>query len=171
MSYSILINEGQIAGRLKELAGEIEAALPEGGDVIVLALLNGALWFASDLLRLLPDRYILKTLKISSYGSGKTSSGVVTVHEPLDGFSGKTVLVLDDVIDAGLTLHTICRDLLHNGAEKVFTAVAVNKRGCRQVDFEPDFSAFTAGHEFLIGYGMDHGEKFRNLPFIAVLDD
>lgn len=170
MPHTILFSETQIRERIAALAEEIESALPQGGDIIVLALLNGALWFSADLLRRLPPRFILKTLKISSYGSGTATSGHVALHETLEDFSGKNVLVLDDVIDSGLTLLTICQKLREQGVQSIHTAVAVNKRGNRLVDFEPDFSAFAAGHEFIVGYGMDCGGQYRNLPFIAVLN-
>lgn len=169
--YSVLFSQEQIAERVEVLAREIQTALPRGEDIIVLALLNGGLWFAADLLRLLPSEFVLKTLKISSYGSDRTSSGVVTLHEPLSGFSGKITLILDDVADTGLTLARITADIRAAGAKEVYTAVAVDKQGLRQVEFVPDFSAFTAGHEFLIGYGMDYDARYRNLPFIAVLEE
>lgn len=171
MTCKVLITREQIAHRLPVLAREIETTLPGSGPVHVLVLLNGGLWFAADLLRHLPDRYILETMRVSSYGDGKTSSGKISWLQEWPDVAGKTILVLDDVIDAGHTMAAVCGELTRRKAQRVYTVVAVNKKGRREVEMEPDFSAFEAGREFLVGYGLDHAGKYRNLPCIAVLDE
>lgn len=171
MAYKVLITGEQIASRLPGLAREIETALPASGPVCVLALLNGGLWFAADLLRHLPERYILETIRVSSYGEAKTSNGEISWQQEWPDVEGKTVLVLDDVIDAGHTMAAVCGELARRKAQHIFTVVAVNKKGRREAEIEPDFAGFEAGREFLIGYGLDHAGKYRNLPCIAVLDD
>ncbi len=135
--------------------------------VMVLALLNGATWFAADLLRLLPENYCLETLRVGSYGAGYESSGLLQWQGCLPDCCGRRVLVLDDVLDSGLTLHSVVAALRAAGAEEVATAVVVDKSGRRSVPFEADFLAFRMGEAYLVGYGMDAAGRFRNLPYIA----
>ncbi len=170
MPLKTVFTREQIAARLEELAQEIHNRLGEAPRVKALAILNGGLWFAADLLRHLPLTYHLDTMRASSYGMEKNSSGTITWHQKWPDFTGQTVLIIDDVIDTGLTLSAICAKLREQGASRVYSVVAVDKRDCRQIDYHADFAAFTAGNDFLVGYGMDHAEQYRNLPFIAVLE-
>ena len=169
MPHQVLISRQEIEQRIRILAREIREKIDDGTPVAVLLLLNGALMFGSDLLRELPAHFIVDTLRVSSYGMETTSSGQVKWGDNWPDFTGKKVLVVDDVLDTGHTLQAVCNKLREKGALQVYTAVAVDKKGQRQVDCDADFVGFTAGHEFLVGYGMDYAEKYRNLPYIAVL--
>lgn len=162
-----LFTAGEIAAQVSRVAAEVQAHFGTQEPVYVLTLLNGALWFAADLLRCLPPNYIIQTVRVSSYGLNRTSSGRLTWQTPPPDVRGKRVLVADDVLDSGLTLHAVCTALREQGAAEVRTAVAVSKQGCRTIPFEADFAAFHAADVFLVGYGMDDAERYRNLPYIA----
>ncbi len=169
MNLNTLHTAEQIDKAICQQAREIERLLGSQEDIIVLPLLHGALFYAADLLRKLPCNYILSSLRVGSYGESHESSGVVHIDTPIPKVAGKIVLILDDVIDTGLTLCTIKKCLLEAGAKEVYTAVAIDKKPCRRCDFEADFVALSAESEFLIGYGLDDAERYRNLPYIAVL--
>lgn len=171
MSLKILITEEKISARIKSLAQEIRDKIDTDEPVTALVLLNGGMLFASDLLRLLPSHFHLDTLRVSSYGTETETSGQVKWENSWPDLSGKRVLVIDDVLDSGLTLSAICQKIRELGARHVATVVAVDKKGRRRIDYEADFVGFTVGQEFLVGYGMDYAEKYRNLPHIAILTE
>ena len=150
-------------------ADRIVARMGDEHPIIALALLNGALWFAADLLRLLPPNYILETARVSSYGDAQQSSGKLRWLTPPPDCRGKRVLLLDDVLDTGLTLHRVRQTLLEGGAHEVLTAVAVEKDIPREHCPHADFAALHTGDRYLIGYGMDARGKYRNLPDICEL--
>lgn len=162
-----LFTAEEIQNAVRRTAAEVQAHFGTETEVCVLALLNGALWFAADLLRALPPNFILETARVSSYGDAMQSSGSLTWRTAVPGVAGKRVLVLDDVLDTGITLHHVVEALRGMGAAEVRTAVAVEKAGCRRLPFEADFTALHAGADFLVGYGMDAAQRYRNLPHIA----
>lgn len=160
----------QIAAAVQRTAHEVQAHFGAQEEVLVPVLLDGALWFAADLLRYLPPNFIICPLRVSSYGAGRSSSGELRWKSPVPDVAGRRVLVLDDVLDTGLTLHKVCEALLAAGATEVRTAVAVDKRAGRTIDFEADFCALsTEENLFLIGYGMDDAGRYRNLPDIMAV--
>ncbi len=159
----------EIATALHDMAQRLRAHFGEEEPVMVLALLNGATWFAADLLRLLPMNFHLDTLRVGSYGAGYESSGTLRWQGRLPDCEGVRVLVLDDVLDSGLTLRSVVEALRAAGAAEVRTAVVVDKEGCRRVPFEADEAAFRLGAAYLVGYGMDAAGHYRNLPYIAEL--
>ncbi len=161
------ISAEEIAAALRAMAQQVLARFGEGEPVLVLALLNGAIWFAADLLRLLPENYQLETLRVGSYGDGCESSGKLQWYGQLPPCTGARVLVLDDVLDSGLTLHAVVAALHAAGAAEVATAVVVDKSGRRTVPFSADFVAFHLGETYLAGYGMDAAGLYRNLPCYA----
>ncbi len=161
------ISADEIAAALRTMAQQVRERFGESEPVQVLALLNGATWFAADLLRLLPANYQLETLRVGSYGAGYESSGELQWQSVLPPCAGARVLVLDDVLDSGLTLRSVVAALRAAGAAEVACAVVVDKKACRSVPFEADFVAFRLGVAYLVGYGMDAAGLYRNLPFIA----
>lgn len=162
-----LFTAEEIQAAVRRTAAAVEAHFGTQEEVCVLSLLNGALWFAADLLRALPPNFILETARVSSYGDAMQSSGTLTWLTAAPQVAGKRVLVADDVLDTGITLQQVSAALLAMGATEVRTAVAVEKAGCRRVPAEADFTALHAGNDFLIGYGMDAAQRYRNLPYIA----
>ncbi len=167
MKLVSLISAAEIAAALRVMAGQLLARFGAESPVLVLALLNGATWFAADLLRLLPPNFQLETLRVGSYGAGYESSGTLHWQGALPLCAGQRVLVLDDVLDSGLTLHSVVEALRSAGAAEVATAVVVDKAVSRACPFEADYAAFRLGAAYLVGYGMDAAGCYRNLPYIA----
>lgn len=161
-----LFSSEQIAAGVQRVAGEVQAHFGETEPVIALCLLNGAVWFAADLLRLLPVNFELHTLRLSSY-EGMASSGQLQWHGLLPECRGKRVLVIDDVLDTGLTLREVSTALRAAGAVDVASAVAITKQGCNKSGYTADFCALYCGGEFLVGYGLDFNGRYRNLPYIG----
>ncbi len=169
MGIRVLIGADEIAAALPPLACRIEAAFTGEAPVCTIVLLEGARPFARDLLRLLPGRFTAHPLKVSSYGNGRQSSGSLQWHDRPPEVKGRQMLLLDDVLDSGLTLSTVSSALLAAGAESVRSAVAVEKKGiARTGGFRADFHLFRLGGGFLVGYGMDCAGRCRELPFIGL---
>lgn len=171
MTIEPLFSAAQIAAAVQRMAVELEAHYGNERPVKVLALMNGALWFAADLLRLLPPNFLLETVRVSSYGAGRETSGRLSWKSPAPYCEGQRVLVLDDVLDSGITLTAVRHELLRLGAAEVRTAVVVDKPSGRQEDCQADYVGFTAPGGFLVGYGMDANELYRNMPYIGVVRD
>lgn len=167
-----LFTAAQITEAVQRTASEVLAHFGAKDEVLVPVLLDGALWFAADLLRYLPPNFIICPLRVSSYGAERSSSGQLTWKSPVPEVAGRRVLVVDDVLDTGLTLHKVCEALCAAGAAEVRTAVAVDKAAGRSIDFKADFCALrTEKNLFLVGYGMDDAGRFRNLPDIMVVNE
>jgi hypoxanthine phosphoribosyltransferase len=166
----ILIHEQTIFSRLDALAAQI-AADYEGKDLTVVAVLNGSFMFLADLLRRIPLPLKLDCLSVSSYHGATESSGTVTFHQDaLPDIDGRHVLVLDDILDSGRTLASICHKLRTECRPlSVKSCVLLNKRKQRAVDADAEYFGFEIGDEFVVGYGLDYGEHYRNLPFVGVL--
>lgn len=156
---------------VERVAREVLEHFGTEDEVLVAAVLNGGLWFAADLLRLLPANYRLDTIRVSSYGAGRESSGTLKWLSPMPQVAGRRVLVVDDLADSGMTLRKIRQAVVDLSAAEVLCAVAVNKGERRSCAFTPDFAALHTGPGYLVGYGMDAAGKYRNLPFIGVLED
>lgn len=167
--FTPLYSSEEIAVAVRRVARNIQTFFGVGEPVMALALLNGSLWFAADLLRALPSNFELETLRVSSYGGGTESSGDLEWCEKLPDCRGKRVLLIDDVMDTGTTLRAVATSLLEHAARSVNTAVAINKLGVRPESYQPDFYALTAGSDFIVGYGMDFKNRYRNLPYIGII--
>lgn len=163
---TILYSAEQIKEAVCTVARQIRTHFGEEEPIIVLCLLNGAIWYAADLLRELPPNFLLHTVKVSSY-EGTSSTGELKWHTPMPDCNGKRVLVLDDMLDTGLTMKSVCDALRQHGAAEVASTVAIDKQGRRTVDFTADFCALSCGNHYLVGYGMDYNGKYRNLPYIG----
>ncbi len=164
-----LFSSEQIADGVKRVAREVQTYFGADEPVTALCLLNGAIWFAADLLRLLPVNFSLQTIRISSY-EGTDSTGRLHWHNALPDCQGKRVLVIDDVLDTGLTLQEVCAALRAGGATTVATAVAITKKGCNKTGTTADFCALHCGNKFLVGYGLDYNGNYRNLPYVGYIE-
>jgi hypoxanthine phosphoribosyltransferase len=166
----ILFHEQTIHSRLDEMAREITEAY-RGQELTVIAVLNGSLIFAADLLRRIPLPLKLDCVDVASYHGGTESSGVVTFNQiRLPDIDGRHVLVIDDILDSGRTLHAICARLRTEAQPaSVRVCVLLSKCIARAKDLEADFVGFEIGGEFVVGYGLDYQEHYRNLPFVGVL--
>lgn len=166
----ILISEEQLQKRIKELAEEIEADYADFENVLLLCVLKGAYIFLSDLSRLLDIPHEVDFMAISSYGSGTTSSGAVRIVLDLkEDISNQHVLIVEDIIDSGRTLDYMRRSLLARSPASLRICTLLNKPERREVDVPVDYLGFDIPDEFVVGYGLDYAQKYRNLPFIAIL--
>jgi hypoxanthine phosphoribosyltransferase len=166
----ILIDAGEIEARVRALAQEIRRDHPQG--VHLVCVLKGAFMFLADLARSLEDSATLDFMAVSSYGSSTNSSGQVQLLKDLDvGLEGRDVVIVEDIVDTGLTL-TYLQDILRARAPRSLkTACLLSKPSRRKVDVKVDYVGFTIEDRFVVGYGLDYDEKYRNLPYIAVIAD
>ena len=169
MNIRTLYTADQIQEAIHRTAAQILERFGTEEQVIALCLLNGAIWYTADLLRCLPPNFELQTIRISSY-EGMDSTGKLKWHGALPDCKGKRVLVIDDVLDTGLTMKEVCEALYANGAAAVVSTVVINKKGRRNVLFEADFCALHCDDLFLVGYGLDFNGKYRNLPYIGYVE-
>ena len=171
MAQTTLYSREQIDRRVAEMAKEITAEF-QGTELIALCVLKGAMFFCADLVRQMDMDVALDFIQISSYGNQKTSSGVVTIlKEPQLDMRGKSVLIVEDIIDSGLSIREVNKYIESRGASKVRVASFLDKPKARKVPFEPHFAGFTIEPQFVIGYGLDFAEKYRNIPEVQVLSD
>jgi hypoxanthine phosphoribosyltransferase len=166
----ILITGEEIQQRIRSLAAEIERDYPEGEEIHLVAVLKGGFMFMADLVRAMSARVTMDFMAVSSYGKGTKSSGQVRVLKDLDSsLEGRNLILVEDIVDTGLTLSYL-QDILRARAPKtVRTACLLSKPSRRQVDVQVDYIGFTIDDHFVVGYGLDYAEKYRNLPYIAVL--
>jgi hypoxanthine phosphoribosyltransferase len=166
----ILLSEEQIQKRVKEMAAEIRRDFPD--DLHMIAVLKGAFVFLSDLSRHMSGHVSLDFMAVSSYAKGTTSSGEVRLLKDLDTtLDGKNVIIVEDIVDTGLTL-TYLQDILRaRNPKSLRTACLLSKPSRRQVDVKVEYIGFTIDDKFVVGYGLDYAEQYRNLPHIAVLAD
>ena len=166
----ILFHEQTILSRLDVLAREITEHY-RGEELTVIAVLNGSLIFAADLMRRIPLPLKLDCLSVASYHGGTESTGTVTFDQlSMPEIDGRHVLIVDDILDSGRTLHAICARLRREAQPKsVRICVLLRKLKEREQEMEADYVGFDIGDEFVIGYGLDYDERYRNLPFVGVL--
>lgn len=161
----------QIDERVRAMAAQIDSLYQQSPRLVVVVVLRGAFLFAADLVRYLKTPCQIEFIRLSSYGEEQKSSGVVRpVELSLPALSGEDVLVVEDIIDTGLTLRFLLDYLgsLHR-TRSLRLAVLLDKKEARQVDVPVDFSGFEIGNEFVVGYGLDFAGYYRNLPFIGVV--
>jgi hypoxanthine phosphoribosyltransferase len=172
MAQTTLFSKSDIDRRVAEMGAEITRDLA-GRELIALCVLKGAMFFCSDLMRHIGFDVALDFIQVSSYGNQKTSSGVVTIlKEPQLDMRDKSVLIVEDIIDSGLSMNEVFRYIkLDRGAAEVRTATFLDKPTARKIDFKPDYVGFSIDPKFVIGYGLDYAEKYRNIPDIQVLSD
>ena len=171
MAQTTLISREQIDRRVAEMAQEISADYA-GSEMIALCVLKGAMFFCADLVRNMSFDVALDFIQISSYGNQKYSSGVVTIlKEPQLDMRGKAVLIVEDIIDSGLSIREVNNYIESRGASMVRTAAFLDKPKARKVPFAPNYVGFSIDPQFVIGYGLDFAEKYRNIPDVQVLSD
>jgi len=165
----VLVTEEQIRDRVGEMAKEIDADYA-GRDVLLVGVLKGAVMVMADLARALRTPLAMDWMAVSSYGSGTKSSGVVRILKDLDGdISGRHVLVVEDVIDSGLTLKWLLRNLKSRGPASIEVCTLLRKPDAAKVDVTVRYVGFDIPNEFVVGYGLDYDERYRNLPFVGTL--
>lgn len=169
---NVLLDAATIQARVGELAREIEADYPRGDEIHMVCVLKGGFMFMSDLVRYMSTRVSLDFIAVSSYGAGTKSSGEVRFQKDLDtSLEDRHVIVVEDIVDTGLTLKYL-QEILRSRAPKTFrTACLLSKPSRRKVEVPVEYIGFTIEDKFVVGYGLDYAEKYRNLPYIAVLQD
>lgn len=168
----VLITESQIKKGVRKLADRLIADY-EGRDLTIIGVLTGSLIFLSDLIRLLPFQIRLDTICASLYGTSTipNQGGVKILKEISLDIADKDVLVVDDIIDTGSTMVRIMESIKDYNPRSLKSCVLLNKRSRRQKESEPDYYCFEISPYFVVGYGLDYGNKYRNLPYIAVLKE
>jgi hypoxanthine phosphoribosyltransferase len=166
----IVYDEAAIAARVDEMGAEIAEAYGPGEPLLVLGLLKGSFIFLSDLVRHIPRPLHVDFIVASSYGSGTTSSGAVNLlYDPSTSLEGKHIILVEDIVDSGTTLSRLMPMLEERGPKSLEICTLLHKHIAAHLVREPKWVGFDAPNEFLIGYGLDHSEDFRNLPFIGSL--
>ena len=166
---NVLFTEAQIQDRLAEMAVQI-ADDYAGKDLLVVGVLRGAVMVMADLSRAMPGHLEMDWMAVSSYGSGTKSSGVVRILKDLDtDISGRHVLIVDEIIDTGLTLSWLVNNLSSRRPASVEIATLLRKPDALQMSVEPKYVGWDIPNEFVVGYGLDYQERFRNLRDIATL--
>jgi hypoxanthine phosphoribosyltransferase len=165
----VLVAADDVRARVRALGEEITAAY-EGRDLLLICVLKGAVFFLADLMRHIEVPCELDFMAVSSYGSATDSSGVVRILKDLDvPIAGRHVLVVEDIVDSGLTLQYLMRNLGAREPASLAVCALLTKPERRKVDLPIRFVGFEIPNCFAIGYGLDHGERFRNLPYVAAL--
>jgi hypoxanthine phosphoribosyltransferase len=164
-----LIPAEDLRQRITEMAHEIRADF-QGEDLHFIAVLKGAVMFLSDLVRAMEGGITMDFIALSSYGSGTTSSGEVRLIKDLDyGLEGRNVIIVEDIVDTGLTLHYLQEILRARNPKSLRTACLLSKPSRRKIEVKVDHIGFTIEDRFVVGYGLDFSEKYRHLPYIGVL--
>lgn len=165
----VMLSEEQIVARTKELAVQLDK-LYEGRTPVVICVLKGSVLFFSELIRNMKTTLTIDFISVSSYGSGTTSTGELKVKQDLStDIKGRDVLIVEDIIDSGNTLYHLKKMLHQRAPASVNIVTLLDKPERREVPMEPEYTGFVIEDEFVIGYGLDYAEEYRNLPYIGVL--
>jgi len=165
----VLISEEEIAKKVKELGAQITKDY-EGENLLIITILKGSVIFAADLLREIKIPVEIDFMCLSSYGSGSNSSGVVKIVKDLNkSIEGLNVLIIEDILDSGNTLSHLMELLKTRNPKSIRIATLLDKPDRRVVDVEVAYRGYTIPDEFVVGYGLDYDEKYRNLPFVGIL--
>jgi len=165
----VLLTEEQISDRIAEIAAEIDEAY-QGRDLLLVGVLNGAVMVMADLARALSIHANMDWMAVSSYGSGTTSSGVVRILKDLDGdVEGRDILIVEDILDSGLTLSWLLKNLRSRKPASIEIFTLLRKPDAVKVDVEPRYVGFDIPNEFVVGYGLDYAQRYRNLRCVGTL--
>ena len=165
----IMLSEEQLRSRVKEIAFQVNEVY-KGKRPLVVGILKGSIIFYSDFIRHLSMPVELDFMAVSSYGSGAVSSGKLKIKKDLDrDVKGRDIIIVEDIIDSGFTLANLKALLLERGAASVKIVTLLNKAERREYDIAPDYNCFDIENEFVVGYGLDYDEMYRNLPYIGIL--
>jgi len=167
---TILVQHDDLAHRVRELAEEVSRDYADR-DLLLIGVLKGAVFFLSDLMRHLEVPCEVDFMAVASYGSSTDSSGVVRILKDLDApIAGRDVLIVEDIVDSGLTLSYLLRTLKARDPASVEVCALLTKPERRKVDLPIGYVGFEIPNRFVVGYGLDHAERFRNLPYVAVFE-
>ena len=165
----VLVTEEELREKVKEIGARITADYA-GKNLLLVSVLKGSVIFMADLMRAIDLPCTIDFMCVSSYGAGTKSSGVVKIIKDLDtDLHGRDLLIVEDILDSGKTLHYITKMLSDRGTSSIRIATLLDKPERRTVPLTPDYSGFVIPDKFVVGYGLDYDEKYRNLPYIGVL--
>lgn len=165
----VLLSKEQIATRVKEIAKVLDEEY-QGKNPVLICILKGSVVFFSDLIREMETDLAIDFMKVSSYGNGTETSGTLTVKQDLsEDIANRHVLIVEDIIDSGNTLYHLKKMLNQRLPSSVNIVTLLDKPERREVPMEPEYTGFVIEDEFVIGYGLDYAEEYRNLPYIGVL--
>ncbi|WP_039914088.1 hypoxanthine phosphoribosyltransferase [Anaerococcus hydrogenalis] len=166
----VLIDEESLNKRIKKLANQVNEYYEDKNELVLVGILKGSIMFMAQLAKSIKINCTLEFMDVSSYEDGTESSGNVKIIKDLDtDISGKEVLIVEDIIDTGRTLDALRHSLIKRGANSVKIITLLDKPERRVIEIKPDWSGFKIPNEFVVGYGLDYQQKYRNLPFIGVL--
>lgn len=167
----VLYSEKELDKKVKEL-GEIISRDYKDKNLVLIGILKGSVVFMTDLMKEITVPCSIEFMEVSSYGSDSKSSGVVRITKDLDSdIEGKDILIVEDIIDTGLTLSYLVKYLKNRGANSINIVCLLDKKETREVDIPVTYTGFEVPNEFIIGYGIDYAEKYRNLPFVGSLKE
>ncbi len=172
MNLKTLISKEELDKRIQEIANQITEDY-KNQEVIIVCILTGAVYFATDLTKYIKnDTLKIEFMKVSSYGNSKESTGEVKIKKDLENsISGKNVIIVEDIIDTGLTMKTLKKYLLEKNPASLKICTLLDKKERRKVEMEADYVGFDIPNKFVLGYGLDYEEYYRNLPYIAYCED
>ena len=167
----MVFDEQTIAERVGELGVEIGEHYPDG-ELLVVGLLKGSFIFVADLVRKIPRQHEVDFIVAASYGNAATSSGTVQLlYDPETALAGKHILLVEDIVDSGNTMNRVGRLVRNRNPKSLEACTLLHKHVATSLEVEPRFVGFDAPPTFLVGYGLDHSEHFRHLPYIASIED
>ena len=166
---TVLVSEEQLKAKVAELGAQISRDYA-GKNLVLVSILKGSVVFMADLMRAVSIPCNIDFMVVSSYGGSNTTSGLVKIIKDLDGdLSGKDVLIVEDILDTGVTLSNLVPMLKMRNPNSVKICTILDKPSRRKADIQPDYEGFQVPDEFVVGYGLDYDEKYRNLPYVGVL--
>ena len=167
---TVMITEEEIAAKAAEIGKRIEADYA-GKEVILVGILRGAVMWMADVMKNVNLDMVIDFMAVSSYGSSTKTSGVVRINKDLNtDIEGKHVIIVEDIVDSGVTLNYLVGYMQSRGAESVKICALLDKPEGRRVDIDVDYFGFTVDDRFIVGYGLDYDQKYRNLPYITWLE-
>ena len=166
---AVLVSEQQLKDKVAQLGAQISQDYA-GKDLVLVSILKGAVVFMADLMRAVTIPCSIDFMVVSSYGAGTTTTGLVKIIKDLDrDLSGKDVLIVEDILDTGVTLSNLVPMLKMRNPNSVKICTILDKPSRRKANIQPDYEGFQVPDEFVVGYGLDYDEKYRNLPYVGVL--
>ena len=166
----VLISEEEVCKRVKEIADVISDKF-QGEEVHLLCILKGSIFFTCELAKRITIPVTIDFMQVSSYGSGTKSSGVITIKKELDeSVEGKNVIIIEDIIDSGNTLKTLKLEIEKRNPKTLMIVTLLDKPDRREVEVDVDITGFVIPDEFVVGFGLDYDQKYRNLPYIGVVE-
>ncbi len=165
----ILITESEIQEKIKQLGEQISRDY-KGKNPVLICILKGGIVFLSDLMRNISTPVELDFMSLSSYGDSTKSSGVVKIKKDIDvDITNRDVIIIEDIVDSGLTLKYLNEYFKHHNSASIKICALLDKPNAHQIDIKIDYLGFEVGNEFVVGYGLDYSQKYRNLPYIGIL--